>query len=94
MKLRARVAFGVCAMAFVTACGRDKWEGYIHQDRTRMDEYDYIGTHPSLTACREMALTVLRFIEAEDLGDYERGKNCRWQMTGDGVIKLCDETGR
>jgi hypothetical protein len=80
----------VLAFVAVLACGADEWKGYVYPDGNDLTIHREIGTFDSFEECRESARNYLRDLGAEDIGDYECGKNCK--QSKEMTIDNCEET--
>ena len=78
----------------MSACGgRDTWEGFAYPDRSDLTRHITLGAFRTLQECRASALSKLQSIGASDRGDYECGRNCRFDE-GMGDLRICEVTER
>jgi hypothetical protein len=91
---RNKVAYTVALFAFyTTACGGDRWAGFVYPDRNNLAVHRELGEFKTLEACRDASRLYLADIGSQATGDYECGKNCRPSTTFPGM-NTCDDTLR
>ena len=61
----------------LTGCS-DRWQSKVYLNKQNLTNHRIIGEFSSLEECRDASLNYLRGIKALDTGDYECGKNCKY----------------
>lgn len=67
----------------------DRWQGFGYPDRSDLRTSIRLGEFASLNACRS---TASAFLARNPDGDYECGRNCRFEEKYG--LYICDETLR
>jgi len=68
----------------------DRWQGTVYPNKQSLTNYRNIGEFASLEECRNACLNYLEDINALEIGDYECGKNCKYNSDLD--VYVCKET--
>jgi len=72
-------------------CGcSDNWQATVYPNKNNLKAYKHLGTYSSLGECRRACLVYLEDINASNKGDYECGKNCKYDSGYD--MYICEET--
>lgn len=74
---------------FLSGCS-DNWQATVYPNKNNLKVYKNLGTFSSLEECRSACLEYLEEIHASNRGDYECGKNCKYDSGYD--MYICEET--
>ena len=76
-------------LLFLCGCV-DNWQATVYPDKSDLKNYKHLGKFSSLEECRSACLRYLKDIHSLNKGDYECGKNCKYNSAYD--MYICEET--
>ena len=76
-------------LLFLCGCG-DSWQATVYPNKNNLKDYKHLGEFTSIDECRRSCLGYLEDIHSLNKGDYECGKNCKYNSGDD--MYVCEET--
>jgi len=76
-------------LIILTGCS-ERWQSKVYLNKQNLTNYRIVGEFSSFEECRDESLHYLRGIKALHTGDYECGKNCKYNEELDEYI--CEKT--